>query len=415
MMMNKELSIVLLLAWRSVWKNKRRTVLTLLTVVIGSAMIIFLNAFATGGHEQMIEDAVSTNTGHIQIHEKGFWDNRGTDYAFQADEGLLKLLESDSRIKSFSRRIHAAGLLSCRDTTVGAMIQAVDPARENEVTDLHRHIIEGRFLDENDTTSVVLGAVLARNLGVKPGGKIALISQGFDGSIAAEKLTVVGLFNSGNPEYDQSLMIMPFAQAQQTFTMMGYINAITIHLKSPAYTDAVRDHIRRHVDTGALEVMGWDGLMPELVQFIVMDDIGAYIFDFILFMVVAFGILNTIQMSVFERIREFGVMLAIGTRPGQVTAIVIFESLFISIIGVVLGMALGSGISYYFTLNPLDYSQFADEIAVWGIATTLFPAKLTWLNITVTSFLTLGLAVLFTVFPARRAAKLNPIEAIRHL
>ena len=155
--------------------------------------------------------------------------------------------------------------------------------------------------------------------------------------------------------------------------------------------------------------------MPELVQFIVMDDISGYIFDFILFLVVAFGILNTIQMSVFERTREFGVMLSIGTRPQQISAMILMESVYIALIGIILAIGLGYAISLYFEINPIDYSKFSEEIAVWGISTTLYPARTTFINIAMTSLFTFLLAVLFSIFPARRAAKLNPIQAIRKL
>jgi ABC-type antimicrobial peptide transport system permease subunit len=169
------------------------------------------------------------------------------------------------------------------------------------------------------------------------------------------------------------------------------------------------------VDTDRMEVMAWDELMPELVQFIVMDDVSGYIFDFILFMVVAFGVLNTIQMSVFERTREFGVMLAIGTSPSQVVSMVMVESLFISLIGVALGLALGAALSWYFYVNPFDYSDYAREMSVWGMNTVMFPAVMTAANAAVTSLVTLALALLFSVMPALRASRLRPIEAIRQL
>ncbi len=155
--------------------------------------------------------------------------------------------------------------------------------------------------------------------------------------------------------------------------------------------------------------------MPELVQFIIMDDVSGYLFDLMLFLVVAFGILNTIQMSVYERTRELGIMKAVGTTPGQIIALVMTETLFIAVIGVVLGITLGAGISYYFTVHPIDYSQFAEEIAVWGITTTIFPATVTIANIMVTGVLTLVVSILFCIFPARRASRLHPVEAIRHI
>jgi len=404
------------LAWRNVWKNKRRTVLTLLTIVIGCGMIIFMNAIATGGHEQMITDTVEINTGHIQIHEKGFWENQSIDYAFVPDDDMLNMLTKDERIAAITKRVNAGALLSFGNNTYAAMVQAVDPEYEKRVTIIHEKIIEGgRYLNSDDRTGIVVGRVLAKNLGVGVGDEVSMISQGFDGSIAADNLKILGLFDTGNPELDQALVIMPLARAMETFTMMGYINSIAVKLKGVDDMSSVRNDIIKSTDAEEIEVMGWDDLMPELVQFIIMDDAGAYITDFILLMIVAFGILNTIQMSVYERIREFGVMLAIGTRPSQVRAMILYESVYISLIGIALGLALGSAISFYFSIHPIDYSAYAEEMKVWGVSTLLFPARVTALNLWVTSLFILVLAFIFSFFPAQRASKLRPIQAIRHL
>jgi putative ABC transport system permease protein len=412
----REAGIVTKLAWRNVWRNKRRTILTLLTIVVGCTMIIFMNALAKGGHDQMIEDAVGLNTGHIQIHEKGFWENQTIDYAIKVTPEILRAIKSNPQISGYSFRVITGGLLSYKENTAGAVIQGIDPDLEMAVSNLHNKILPGgRFLKSADKTEIVMGDTLAKNIGASVGSSISMISQGFDGSIAAERLTIVGLFRTGNPEYDRILLIMPLAQAKETFTMMDYIHSVTIRLIDSQYMDEVKSTIQAITSPDRVEVMGWDELMPELVQFIVMDDVGAYIFDFILFMVVAFGILNTIQMSVFERTREFGVMLSIGTQPGQVVKMVLMESVFISLLGIVLGVALGYVISYYLKINTIDYSSYAKEIAVWGVNTSIFPTDTTLLNIAVTSLLTFVLSFLFSIFPARRASRLKPVEAIRQL
>ena len=412
----KDAGIITRLAWRNVWRNKRRTILTFLTILVGCAMITFMNSIAKGGHDQMIEDAVSINTGHIQIHEKGFWDNQTIDYAFLATPKLMERIKSDSRISGYSIRIHAGGLLSFKENTAGALIQGVDPELEKSVTSLHTKILPGgRYLKTGDKNMIIIGEKLAKKLGASVGSTISMISQGFDGSIAAEKLTIVGLFRSGNPVYDLGLLFMPISLAKDTFTMMNYIHSLTIRLINTGHTEDVTKAISSSVTNEEIEVMGWDELMPELVQFIVIDDAGNYIFIFILFMLVAFGVLNTIQMSVFERTREFGVMLSIGTRPGQVVRMILVESTFISIIGIILGISLGCAISYYFKVNPLDYSNFSEEMEVWGVSTLIFPADTSMLNILTTSSITFILSLLFSLFPARRASKLKPVEAIRHL
>ncbi len=412
----EELKTITKLAWRNVWRNKRRTVLTFLTIVVGCAMIIFLNAFAKGGHDRMIEDAVADNTGHLQIHEKGYWEKQTIDYAFQPSKELLDGLDKNKRISGYTTRIQAGGLLSSGDNTSPAIIQGIDPEKEKSVTVLHKKVMEGgHYLVPSDKNKIVIGKILAKNLGLESGKSVAMISQGFDGSIAAENLEVVGLLETGNPEYDRMLVLMPISGAVDSFTMMDYVHSIAIKVKDSSETFNVKASISNFIDTEREEIMAWDELMPELVQFIVMDDIGAYIFDFVLFIVVAFGILNTIQMSVFERTREFGIMLAIGTSPRRVTRMVLMETVFITIIGTAMGILLGYLISYYYMINPIDASEYSKEIAVWGVTSTTLPTDVSALNITVTAVLTFTLSIIFSIFPARRAGRLEPVRAIRHL
>ncbi len=412
----KNLSLALMLAWRNVWKNKRRTVLTLLTTFVGCIMIIFFNAMAKGGHDQMIEDTVSRNAGHIQVQAKGFWENKGIEDAFIPDEKLMKAIENDKDIAGFAERIHAGGLMSFKDTTSGVMVQGIDPDKDKSVSNIYKSILPGgRFLKSDDSRHIIIGETLAKNIGAKTGDKTALISQGFDGSIAAEHLVIVGIFRTGTLEYDSALIIMPIKQAADTFSMNDFINSITIRVKKIDDCYDVRDRLIKNIDKSKIDVLGWKELMPDIVQFIIMDDISAYIFDFILFMIVAFAVLNTIQMSVFERIREFGVMLALGTRPGQITSIILVESLIISLLGVVLGSIGGSLLSWYFFINPINYGEYSKEMAAIGMNTTIMPADMTMLNLSVTVILTILLSVLFSIIPARKASRLNPVEAIRHL
>lgn len=416
-MKNKNFEIITMLAWRNVWRNTRRTVLTLLTIIVGCAMIILLNAFAKGGHDQMIEDATSLVMGHVHIHEQGYWENKTIDYAFEADETVRKVVSGNRNIQAYCQRVMCDALIAKGGITKGVMIQGVQPSREIKVCGLYKCIIKGRYLNDSDSTHAVIGDTLAQNLKVDINDTIAIISQGFDGSIAAEHLQIVGIFKSGNPEYDRFLLQMPLTQADETFSMMGYIHAIVIRAKSLDDVDDITRELsaQLHNDTHSFEVLGWEKLMPQLVQFIVMDDVSGYLFDLMLFLVVAFGILNTIQMSVYERTRELGIMKAVGTTPGQIVALIITETFLITVIGVAAGVALGVGVSYYFTVHPIDYSQFAEEIAVWGISTTIFPATVTIANIIVTAVLTMVVSLLFCIFPARRASRLHPVEAIRHI
>ena len=240
------------------------------------------------------------------------------------------------------------------------------------------------------------------------------MSQGFDSSIAADSFVVKGIFRSPNVSYNRTLALIPFEQGSETFSMSGYISSIVIRADDIDSVPAVTRKVE--VIAGEdLEVMPWDKLMPEILQFIVMDRVSSHIFVFILYMIVAFGILNTIQMSVFERIRELGIMLSIGTSPVRIFSMVITESAIISVIGIIAGLLSGAALSYYFTIYPMDFSEYQAEMELYGMSTLVYYAKLKASDFYNTGFIVFLLSLAFTFFPARRAAKLNPVRAIRHL
>lgn len=377
-------------------------------------MLILMNAFAKGSHIQMIEDAVSLNTGHIQIFEKGWNENQSIEYAFYPEEAVIEVLNNESRIKAWSPRVSAGALLATGDSTTAALIQGVDFRREPEVTILHSKIREGAYLTGSPGEAVI-GSTLARRAGISTGDEFSFISQGFDGSIAAAKLTVRGIFTSGNPELDGYLCLINIDQADRIFSMMGYVNTFALNLKNTEQAPEVKDSIAGKLKNEKIDVFAWDRLMPELIQFIIMDNVSGWICNIILYMIIAFGILNTMQMSVFERIRELGIMLAVGTRPGEIRGMIQLESSFISIMGIILGCIIGSALSFYFQYNPLNYSDYAKEMEVWGISTVIFPARLTGANLFFTAIITFASAQFFTLFPALHASKMDPVRAIRHL
>ncbi|MBN2077414.1 MAG: ABC transporter permease [Spirochaetes bacterium] len=413
----KQHSIEITLAWRNVWKNKRRTVLTLLTIMVGCAMVIFFISLQEGAYDVIIENSVAPNTTHIQIHEKGFWEDRSIDYGFIPDASITEALKSEPAIAGFSRRISAGGLVISGDTSDIAFIQGVEPSSEPLISTLHEAVMKGgRYLAPGDTDSVIIGETMAKNLDVEVGGTLSFLSQGFDGSFAgAPELTVVGIFRTGNPEYDRMLLLMPFDRAVEMFSMGEYVTAIAIRLNDGTMMPEIRERLKKAIPSEDLEIMGWDDLMPELMQYVIMDRVGAYVFYFVLYLTVAFGVLNTVQMSVFERTREFGVMLAIGTRPGQILAMVTIESFIISILGIILGCIVGGALAWYFMVFPLDYTSYQKELEVWGFTMTKVPAKIAFSYFLETSLIIFIISMLFTIMPARRAARLQPVRAIRTL
>jgi ABC-type lipoprotein release transport system permease subunit len=411
--------ILIRIAWRNIWRNRRRAVLTLVTVVIGCGMIIFNNALFYGGTMQMVDDAVTLNAGHIQVHQKGYWKSKSIDDGFQPANRLTTFLDGlkgKGEIVSYSYRIQADAVINYNDTTSAATVQSIDPIRERDIISIQKRIVPGgRELNAGDKKIILVGESLAKNLGAAVGSEVSMVSRAFDGSIAAEKLVISGIISTGNSIFDQTMVLIPYAQAVETFAMMDFVHAVVIKLNDAGKAKSVARKIEDAMKGGNMEVLWWEDLIPEIIQFVRIDQGAGYIFTFILFMVVAFTILNTIQMSVYERTREFGIMLSIGTSPGNIFTIVMIESAMISCIGVAAGLVLGVGVSLFERAHPFDYSRFASEFAQWGVYTCVYPAKLTALNAAVSTLLCLALALAFSLVPAWRASMLNPVEAARHL
>lgn len=403
------------LSWRNVWRNRRRTLLTFLTIMVGCSMILLMRSFQNGSYSQMIEDAIAPFPSHIQVHEKGFWKNSTFEYAFYDDPSLLGRIRAEEHVREVSRRIHAAGLVIHNDSSAGAEVIGIEPSREKSIITIHNYILPGgRFIRDDDMFSIVLGDGLAKNLGVKTGDSVEILSQGFDGSVAAGEFTVAGLFHSPNIVYNSGLALISFNQATETFSMSGYVSSYAIRIDDTDATWMVRDRIESLAGTG-LEVMAWDRLVPEIIEFIALDKASSHMFVFIMYLFVAFGILNTIQMSVYERIREIGIMISIGTTPGRVFAMVMTESLIITIIGLAAGLVFGAFICWIFTIYPMDFSGYSAEMEFYGVSTLVYYTKLRagdFVNCSITLFM---LTLFFSYFPARRASRLDPVRAIRHL
>lgn len=407
--------MLLSLAWRNLRRNRRRTILTLTTVIVGCGMIIFNNALFYGATVAMVEDAVSLNSGHLQIFDKNFHESKSLEYSFVPEKNLLSCLEDLRRkgvIAGFTPRIEAPCIISSGNATEGGIAQSIEPQTAESVISIHKNILPGGSpfsIQHNEC--VMLGAALAENLGVSVGSPVNIVSQALDGTIAAGRFNISGLVKTGNPVYDATIILLPHSLAQEMFAMQENISSIVVRLPKGTDERKVAEIISRSSPT--LEIARWEKLIPEIVQFVVLDRVAGYIFSFILFIVVAFTVLNTIQMSVFERTKEFGVLLSLGTSRGKVFWMIMAESLLITALGVGAGIVLGLGVSAFVERHPFDYSRFAAEFAVWGVYTTVYPAVATLKNVIVTAALTFVLCGLFSLFPAIRAMKLEPVEAMR--
>ncbi|NNL67854.1 MAG: ABC transporter permease, partial [Myxococcales bacterium] len=317
--------LILRLAWRNVWRNPRRTGLTVAATVFAVLLVIVFVSMGAGIHEQMIEDAVRLSSGHVTVSGKGYLENRTLEQFVPFDPELAARLDATDGVVGWAPRVVGFGLLSSGPDTQGVVVLGVDPTREAGVTTLPERVREGRFVERPEAYEIVLGERLAESLQAGIGDSLLLYSVAYSLEMAYELFTVVGTMKLPDPGMERSLAVVHLRDAQSFFVYGERVSEVAILAGSADDTGPLVQAVSAGFPGDAVEVHGWSEIMPELVQLIFLDDAGMYIMLVILVVVVAFGILNTLLMSVLERRREFGVALALGLRPRAIFGLVYLE------------------------------------------------------------------------------------------
>lgn len=400
-------------------------------IAFGLCLSILSEAIAYGTHEIIFKDAVDMHIGSFQIHKKGYQENQTLSYIFPPNKEITKALEEEHEIIGWSKRIVGGGLVSVKDNTNVAVIIGIEPEKEAIVTNIKEKIVSGeklkkkysnlysespvsKYLSRKANQEAIVGDRLAEKLKAVIGNKIAVMVQGADGSIGNELYTVVGIYHTGSPELDSGINIH-IKDAEALFSTYGNISEIAVSLPNSRVVKDIVERVRSKLDTEKYEVLSWRELSPELVQLMGLDSVGAYLFILILLLIVAFGILNTVFITIMERIREFGILKSLGTTPRQIFGLIIKETMFLTFFGVIAGNILGAAISYYFWLFPVDLSAWADKTEEFGMSASYMKAELTIYSFFVFNGIVFVLAAIASLYPAIKASRLRPIEALKHI
>lgn len=406
--------ILLKLAWRNLWKNRRRTLITLTMIAVGFALALISLGLADGFHNQMIRNAVRLGSGNLTVEHRDYLAEPSNDKLVARASALRDEIRGIPGIRNVSERIIVMGLIYTTENSAGAAILGVDPSSDMTRKTLEPKIIEGRYLKDGDRRGVLIGADLARRLGASVGSKAVVTAQDASGQISSQLVRVRGIFRTGIEEMDGY-----FAQVSLPLTraLLGVSKGATqlaVFLKNEKDQAQVRGEIEPLVAGSKTAVFDWQEVMPDLVLFVQMDNAGTYIFMGIIMVVVALGILNTILMSVLERTREFGLMVALGMAPRRLLALVVLETTFLSLCSLGVGAILGFGAHLYFAEHGLDmgfasHEQLTAAGAVFDsvVYSELVPGRVLFL-MGVVFIVTLAVGI----YPAIRAARVDPVRAI---
>ena len=403
------------IAWRNIWRNTRRTILTVLAIGFGVALTVLTRGTQFGMYSQIVDFNISLSVGHAQIHRAGYWDKKTLRNTFEASEVDIGGVAAIPHVETVSPKLNVEALVAVGDDqSSGAMLNGVIPSREAGITIVDETIIEGSYLSDDDMSGAIIGATLAKNLDAHIGDELIYFTQGRYGSTSAGKFTIRGIYKTGELDMDGFSAFVPLATLQPTLDAPGRLSALAVGVDDHRAVADVTTRLREMYEGPDLEVMDYRALIPDIMQTIEFDNATAIIFLILLLVIIGFSILETILMSVMERFHEFGVMMAIGLRKGTLVWLVFCEAAFVGVIGALFGNVLGYAANAYLQANPIVLDSMSEAYTQFGftpqiIAMTDIGEQLYWTAIV----LTMTLAV--ALWPARVATRFSPVEAIRQV
>ncbi len=399
------------MAWRNLWRNRKRTMITLASIFFGVLLSTLMTSMQEGIYSNMIDNVVKSYTGYIQIHNPDFWENKTINNTLEHDP---KLAEEISKIREVSEvipRLESFSLMSFKDKTKGGLLIGIDPEKEEKLSEISRWVETGKYLKQNDD-GILIAANLAKHMKIAVGDTLVLLSQGYHGASAAGLFPIKGVLRFPSPTMNNIGIYMSIAKAQEFFAAPNKLTSYAILLED--YNKVAKAQRKISAITGdKYSVMNWKELVPELVQMIQSDRSGGTLMKATLYMIVAFGILGTIIMMVAERRRELGVMIAVGMQRIRLSKILLFESVFIGFLGVAAGFFISIPIVLFLIQAPIPitgetaqiYIQYGMEPAiVFSGAPSIFIQQ---------AFIILIFSLLIGLYPYLTVRKLTVIKALR--
>ena len=402
--------LILKIASRNVFRQKRRTLLTVLTMFGGFTLSAISIGWADGTYNNIIDMFTRNRLGHIQIHGNGYLDkpslyNQVADY-----KKVATTIESIEGVVAWSPRLYSVGLASVENKSAGVRIIGLDPTRESMATRFENQVVSGQTFSRTPSGEAILGKSLAKTLAAEVENEVVILSQGADGSIANDVYQVVGLVESGDAVNDQTALYLHLEEAQELLALEGKVHEIVVIVQQLDRVAALTEKITLRLDNHELSVEPWQVFAKSFYVAMTADKRGNWVMLFIINLIVAVGVLNTVLMTVLERTREYGALRAIGTSPQQVFQLVIFEVFIMAVIGIITGIVAGFLFNYLLSFQGIAIPQ---SITYGGMEFTHLYTEVNAHSFYIPAATVLFSALLVGTFPAVRAARIAPAQALR--
>lgn len=403
--------LLLKLAILNIGRNPRRSIITILAVAVGLASLIFLWGFNDGTNEQMRENVIHLLTGHVQIHGEGFERRLQVENLLPEKDKLLEQITRQENVEAVSERVKCEALVGTTENSRGVLLVGINPPTEKQVTTLHEYIKEGTYLKEGGDRDILIGYRLARKMNLSLGDKVVVMTQAIDGTLAGYAYHVSGIFHTGSQTLDELTAYITLASSKELLGLESDVHELTVKLDSRKSIPDFMNSLTAGLDVAPYEILKWNEIVPEVEQWALWASAIIRTILVAVMIVIGVGIMNTILMSVFERTKEFGVMLAIGTSPKQIIGLVLLETLTLEVIGIVLGLIGGYAVTAYFGEVGIAFHEFEKAFSRSYMSTVTY-TRVEFVHVLQSVFALFILTSVISLYPAWKAGRMEPIKAI---
>jgi len=404
--------VYLQLGWRNIWRNSRRTVVILTAVVIGVWCMITLGALMRGMIDQMVRNGIATLTGHIQVHSRGYRNDPVIENSIvdprSLEHALRELLPAGAR---WSSRVRVNAVASNARHSGGVVLVGIDPAAEAAVSFIGDAIAQGRYLKAEDKNAIIIGNALADEFETRLGHKLIVMSQGSDREIASRAFRIIGTFRAELEATEKQFVFVTMGASQQMLKLEKGISEVSILLPEYRKADEVTAALQHTLPSEDYEVSTWKELLPLLTAYLAISENFLYLWFLVVFVAMGFGVVNTTLMAVFERVREFGLLKALGMKPRWIVREVLTESCLLLILGMAIGNIFGLLTSFALSGGGIDLSALAAGMEYFGAPRIIYPV-ISGKDLVMANAVVFVLGLLVSCYPAIKAARFTPVEAL---
>ena len=408
------------ITWRNIWKKKRQSLLTIALSVFCTIFLIFSFAFMHGQHRKMIRDAVEIYTGYLMITGKGYHDHPDYDHLIYNLEEVEQFIALQPEIESSSARFETFALFAGNEDSVGGMLAGIEPLNEQDISRIKRAVNQGGYLRDTDQPFCLIGKKLAKRLNVGLGDKLTYISQALDFSMAADILTIKGIFSTG-AGLDSDAVFVSKSYIDGIFLTENTASQVVL-LPKEEFRNRKLKHIlnrfNQELASTENEAVDWKTPLKSMLQLINVDSAFGYFSYGILVVVIFFVIMIFSLISIFQRTREIGVLRAVGTKPRQIILMFAGEALILGTAAVIIGGTIGGWLVYHYHVNPIAFDvpqEILEQYQRWGVVDMVFPTVFSYVDILYQCLFVLLLNICAVLYPAVKVAAYKPIDAINYV